>query len=249
MTLYIVGIGLNDEKDISIKGFEAVKKCSKIFLEIYTSVLQCDISKIEKLYGKKIILANRDLVEKDSDKILESAKKEDVAFLVIGDALSATTHIDLMLRAKEKKIDVKIIHNASIMNAVAITGLQLYKFGKTTSIPFHNAETPYNAIKENKSINAHTLCLLDLDPINKRFLTIKEAIEKLIEIEKERKENVFTKDTLCVGCARLGSEDFVVKYGSASKLLTENFGNPPYCLIIPSKMHFMEEESLNSYKV
>lgn len=247
MTLYFIGIGLNDEKDITVKGLEIVKKCDRVFLENYTSVLQCSIEKLEKLYGKKIILADRNLVEKNSDEILLNGR--DVAFLVIGDALSATTHVDLMQRAKEKRIDVEIIHNATVMNAVAITGLQLYKFGKTTSIPFHKSETPYNVIKENKSINAHTLCLLDLDPINNKFLTINEAIRKLLEIEKEKKEKVFTKDTFCVGCARLGSKDFVIKAGSASELEKEEFGDAPYCLIVPAAMHFMEEEILKNYKI
>jgi diphthine synthase len=236
MTLYLIGIGLSDEKDISLKGLEAVKKCSKIYLESYTSILQTDISKLEELYGKKIILADRDLVEKNSDEILSS---EDVAFLVIGDALSATTHVDLMQRAKEKGINVEIIHNASVLNAVSVTGLQLYKFGKTTSIPFHDAATPCKIIKENQSIGAHTLCLLDLDPINKKFLTIPEGIDKIQE--------AITEETLLVGCARLGSKDFVVKGGTAKELKEFDFGSAPYCLIVPSSLHFMEEEILKKF--
>lgn len=235
MTLYFIGIGLNDEKDISLKGLEIIKKCSKIYLESYTSLLQVNVSKLEELYGKKIILADRELVEKNSDEILSS----DAAFLVIGDALSATTHIDLMQRAKEKKIDVEIIHNASVLTAVAVTGLQLYKFGKTTSIPFHDAITPCKIIKENQSIGAHTLCLLDLDLINKKFLTISEAIDKI-------KEGI-TEETLLIGCARLGSKDFFIKKGTASELKEIDFGSAPYCLIVPGNLHFMEEEMLQTY--
>ena len=116
MTLYIIGIGLNDEKDITLKGLEAVKKCDFVYLESYTSKLQCSVSDLEKLYGKKIILADRELVEKNSDEILQ--KDKDVAFLVIGDPMCATTHVDLMIRAKEKNIEVKVIHNASIVSAI-----------------------------------------------------------------------------------------------------------------------------------
>lgn len=246
MTLYLIGIGLNDEKDISLKGLEIVKRCSKVFLESYTSVLQCNISELEKLYGRKIILADRSLVENKTD-ILDAASKEDVAFLVIGDALSATTHVDLMQRAKERGIKTDVIYNATVMNAVAVTGLQLYKFGKTTSIPFHKAETPYNIIKENKSIGAHTLCLLDLDPISNKFLTIKEAIQKLLDIEKVKKLNIFTEKTLCIGCAHLGSTSAVIKLGTASELMKKDFGKPPYCLIIPGNLHFIEEEIIRSF--
>ena len=73
MTLYFIGIGLNDEKDISVKGLEAVRKCDSIYLENYTSALSCPIEALEKLYGKKIILADRELTEKKADEILEKA--------------------------------------------------------------------------------------------------------------------------------------------------------------------------------
>ena len=156
MTLYLIGLGLNDEKDITIKGLEAIKNCDYIYLESYTSLLlNTSIEKLEKLYGKKIIIADRELVEKKSDEILDNATQNNVAFLVVGDVFSATTHTDLFLRAKEKNIDIKIIHNTSIRTAVGDVGLELYKYGKTTSIPCFEKgfepETPYDVIKQNKS--------------------------------------------------------------------------------------------------
>ena len=39
MVLYIVGLGLGNEKDITVKGLEAVKKCSRVYLEHYTAIL------------------------------------------------------------------------------------------------------------------------------------------------------------------------------------------------------------------
>ena len=39
----------------------------------------------EEFYGKKLILADRDMVETESDAILQNADKEDVALLVVGD--------------------------------------------------------------------------------------------------------------------------------------------------------------------
>lgn len=38
---------------------------------------------------------------------------------------SATTHTDLVLRAKEKGLEYRVVHNASIMNAVGCCGLQV----------------------------------------------------------------------------------------------------------------------------
>ncbi len=250
--LYIIGIGLADEKDITVKGLEAVKDCDKVYLEYYTSLLDCDVSALEKLYGKKIIIADRELVEQKAEEtILKNAKDKNVAFLVIGDALSATTHIDLIKRAKESGIDVHVIHNASIMNAVAVTGLQLYKFGKTTSLPFwqenFKPETAYDVLKENKKINAHTLILLDLNPKEKRYMTVNEAIDILLKIEEKRKEKVFTKKTFCVGCARIGIKNPTIKAGKAEELIKFDFGLPPHCLIVPADMHFMEEEIVKSF--
>ena len=69
--LYIIGIGLFDEKDITVRGLEAIKSCDLIFLEHYTAILQVDTNKIEELYGKKVIVADRDLVETDAEQILE----------------------------------------------------------------------------------------------------------------------------------------------------------------------------------
>lgn len=37
--LYLIGLGLSDETDITVKGLETVKKCSRVYLEAYTSIL------------------------------------------------------------------------------------------------------------------------------------------------------------------------------------------------------------------
>lgn len=54
----------------------------------------------------------------------------------------ATTHTDLELRAQSLGIPVKVIHNASIMNAIGACGLQLYRFGEAISIVFFTGERP-----------------------------------------------------------------------------------------------------------
>lgn len=246
MALYFIGLGLNNEKDISINGFETIKKCDVVYLENYTSVLNCTKGDLEKLYEKKIVLARRNLVESDNNKIVENAKSKNVAFLVAGDPFAATTHIDLFLRAKKEGIKCKVINNASIISAVGIAGLQIYKFGKITSIPLENEniETPYDALKSNLSLDLHTLFLLDLDSEEEKFMSVNDAIRYLLKIELKRNEKMFSEKTLCVGCARIGSEDQAIKAGSAKELLKYNFGKPVHCLIVPGKLHFMEEEAL-----
>jgi diphthine methyl ester synthase len=250
MTLYIIGIGLGTEKDITMRGLEIVNKCDEVYLERYTSLLQCSFQDLAKFYGREITLADRTTAENGMEKIVEQAKTEDVAFLVIGDAFSATTHIELFRLAKENNIKVEVVHNASILTAVGITGLQLYKFGKTTSIPFLDdfpqLETPYHIIKANKEIGAHTLCLLDIKEDKERFMTVPQSIEVLQDIEKRLQENVITDDLFVVGCARLGTDN-IVKAGLLKEIKKEDFGAAPHCLIIPGKMHFSEEEILQLY--
>ena len=249
MPLYFIGLGLSNEKDISIYGLEAIKKCDLVYLENYTSALNCSKQDLEKFYGKKITLANRKMVENDDNEIIKNSKVKNVAFLVAGDPLVATTHVDLFLRAKKEGIKCYVIHNASIISAIGVTGLQVYKFGKTTSIPFENQniEAPYDVFKDNLSLGLHTLFLLDLNPEEEKFMSINDAIRFLLKVELKRNEKVFSEKTLCIGCARIGSENRIIKIGTAKDLLKHNFGKPVHCLIVPGKLHFMEEEGLKIY--
>ncbi len=278
MTLYLIGLGLSDEKDITLNGQEALQQCKQIYLEGYTSILQTTLANLEKQYKKKIVLVGREFVENHSDELMQKAKKENLALLIVGDPLAATTHYDLFLEARKQQISVKVIHNATILSAVALTGLQLYKFGKTASIPFPrkevSLEAPYLILNENQSINAHTLFLLDLVPSENKFLTIPQAIQVMLDIEMseiakisehaqehargfshavldtKKKNKLFNEHTLCLGCARLGSPDFCIRSGTAKEMLKQDFGRPPYCLIVPSKkLHFLEEEAIESWKI
>ena len=46
--LYLVGLGLADEYDISLRGLKTVKSCDYIFLENYTSILHVSIDRLVK---------------------------------------------------------------------------------------------------------------------------------------------------------------------------------------------------------
>ena len=251
MTLHFIGLGLGNEKDITLNGLEAVKKCDFVYLENYTSVLDCKKENLEKLYGKKIILANRKMTENDDNEIIRNAKSKNVAFLVIGDPLVATTHTDLMMRAKKEGIKCHVVHNSSIISAVGITGLHIYKFGKTTSIPMENEniETPYNVLKDNLSLGMHTLFLLDLNPEEEKYMSVNDAIRYLLKVEIRKNEKVFSEKTFCIGCAGIGTETQIIKAGASKELLKEDFGKPVHCLVVPGKLHFMEEEFASMYQI
>ncbi|KAI5656161.1 hypothetical protein M9H77_24954 [Catharanthus roseus] len=269
--LYIIGLGLGDEKDITLRGLEAVKKCQKVFIEAYTSLLSFGLSTdglstLEKLYGKSITLADREMVEEKADDILLEARSSDVAFLVVGDPFGATTHSDLVVRAKSLEVDVRVVHNASVMNAIGVCGLQLYRYGETVSIPFFTdtwrPDSFYEKIQRNRKLGLHTLCLLDIrvkEPSLEslcrgkkqyeppKYMTINTAIEQLLEVERTRGENAFSEETACVGFARLGSEDQMVVAGPMKQLLEVDFGPPLHCLVIVGNTHPVEEEMLEFY--
>ena len=243
MALYLIGIGLNDEKDISVKGLELVKNADIVYLERYTSTLNVPVSKLEEFYGKKIIVADREMVENKVRTILDESKEENVAFLVIGDVFAATTHLGILLEAKKEGINVETVHNASIFNALSDTGLFLYQFGKITSIPFGNSDvkTPVNVFNDNYEKGYHTLFLLDLDPKNDKFMKVSEATKYLID-------NGVNFELLTVGCSRMGGKDSEVKVGKLKEFLDIEFNKFPQCLIIPGKLHFIEEEALEGFK-
>ena len=167
MPLYVIGLGLGDERDVTVKGAEVIKKCAKVFLESYTSILSISKERLEAAYGRPIEIAWRETVESEAHLILDPAKTSDVAFLVVGDPFGATTHTDLLMRAQDEGIETHVIHNASIMNACGACGLQLYNFGHTVSIPFFRDEWRPESFYDRIAYNSlapwgamHTLCLL-----------------------------------------------------------------------------------------
>lgn len=248
MTLYLVGLGLWDERDISLKGLETVKRCDLIYLENYTSVMKGTTpEKLEKLFGKKIMVLGRKEVEQDKE-FLKQAKTKEVALLIGGDPTVATTHIEMVLEAKKAGIRTKVIHASSIHSAIAESGLFIYKFGKSCSIPFSQKgfepESFYDTIISNMKQGSHTIVFLDLKPEEDRFMTINDGLKTLLEIGKKRKKEI-NSGTIAVGFARIGSDDQIIKAGKISELLKFDFGGPMHILVIPGELHFMEEEALN----
>ncbi len=271
MALYLIGLGLYDEKDVTVRGFEIIQKCDTVYLEHYTSILGVEKSTLESFYKKEILLAPRDLVEKEAEeKLLLPAREKNIALLIVGDVFGATTHTDLHMRAKELGVQVECVFNASVMNAVGIIGLELYKYGKATSIVFPDhgwlPETPYEVIQQNKKQGLHTLCLLDIkvaelsreDMLKEargesvkaqppRYMTVREGLDVLLRIEEKQKKGVLKEETQVVGIARIGHPDMKVCVGTVKQVMECNFGSPLQCIVIPGSLQVVEEEALLSW--
>ena len=250
--LVFVGLGLNDEKGISIKGLEETKAADTVFMELYTSLMpDFSLQRFEFLCGKKVQeVSRRELEEENGAIILDAAKKGKTVFLVPGDPFIATTHVTLRVDAEKHGVKTRIVHGASIISAIiSLSGLHNYKFGKTVTIPFPDnfSETPYNVVAQNKKLGLHTLCLLDLKANEKQFLSINQAIAMLLEVEQKNEKGVITPNTVAVGIARAGSDNPSLKADFVKDLANFDFGEPPYSLIFPGDMHFMETESLIAF--
>ncbi|KAA8914526.1 tetrapyrrole methylase [Sphaerosporella brunnea] len=262
MVLYFIGLGLSNEKDITVAGLEVVKRASRVYLEAYTSILMISKEALEEFYGRPVLLADRELVESSADEILSGAASSDVAFLVVGDPFGATTHTDLLLRARSLKIPTRTIHNASIMNAIGAAGLQLYNFGQTVSMVFFlpqwRPSSFYDRVRENRAIGLHTLMLLDIKVKEQswenmargrkvyeppRYMTVAECARQMLEVEEERGEGgrgrtgplmgtVYGPNSLAVGVSRLGSEDQCFKAGTLQQLAEADLGAPLHSLVL-----------------
>ena len=248
--LTLVGLGLHDEKDLTLRGVEAAKQADKAYIELYTSVWHGK-AELEKIIGKKIEELKREDLEQHANKIIDEAKTKNIVIFVPGDPMIATTHTMLIEQAKKDNIEVNIVHNASMVSAIGETGLHIYKFAATATVPFPEKtkgkppESVYNVIKMNKKAGLHTPLLLDITP--ERSMTANEAMKLLLSIEEQRKEDVFTDDTKVVVFARAGSNKPSIVFGKVGKLKNKNFGEPPMVLIVPGILHFTEKDYLMEF--
>jgi len=276
--LYLIGLGLGNPKDITIRGLETIKAADHVFLENYTSLLVSSSPEdLEIFYGANMQVADREFVENaGAEKMIQLAKKQKVCFLVVGDPFCATTHTDLVLRARAESVRVEVIHNASIVSAVGACGLQVYRFGEIISIPLWQGgwrpESFFDKLEANSERNLHTLCLLDIKVKEKnltalargrdgvfdppRFMTVSEALEQLAEIEASRGKGVVGGKVRVVGLARVGREDQVLLSGSVDEFISrreeveERLGGPLHSLVIcAGNLHELEDQFLEGFRL
>lgn len=249
--LVLVGFGTGDEKGIPLSGLEELKSCQKIFAELYTNLVpEGTLARLEGLVGKKIELLKREDVEGER-AILESAMSSKTALIVSGDPMIATTHVSLVLAARKKGVRVRISHASSIISAaIGESGLQAYKFGKMVTLAYwrenYRPMAAYDVIAENLSRGLHTILLLDID---EKLGPMKpsDAAKLLLEMEKAGKKKILLPSTKLVLLQGVGWTS-----GNAAFLPLDGLGGMslqqgPAVLIIPAKLHFLEEEYLSSF--
>lgn len=171
--LWLIGIGPGDLSHITERAKSIARGCSKRYLEGYTAVLPSDQEeRLEGLLGTWERLMRPSVESPES--LLDEAREEAVALLVVGDPMQATTHIDLEARCMEEGVGFEVIPGMSATAlAVSLSGLQSYKFGRQVTLPYpygeYLATSPLEMIESNRSNGLHTLVLLDLDPTGMGF--------------------------------------------------------------------------------
>jgi len=247
---YIVGAGLSADL-ISLKAVKILKNVDLIFIDMYTSILLGDAEELKKYIGAKefIPLRRSDVEEKPHETIFKHIESGlNVAFLVPGNPLDATTHASLVVEAWKKGIDFEIIPAPGIIpNAVSMSGLMIYKVGKvvTLTFPKHGiySEYPYDVIKDNDLRNLHTLLLLDLDLENNKVMQVSEAVDLLYQLENLRREGVISPRRLGIAVSGLGGPKQRICFDTLEKLRgLPNHDGPNTLIITSPKLHFMEEE-------
>lgn len=172
-------------------------------------------------------------------------------------------------------IECRVVHNASIMNAVACTGLQLYSFGETVSIPLWEEnwkpDSFFDKILRNLRNGLHTLCLLDIKVKEKsiesiikgrdvyekpRFMTTAVAAQQLLQIIEHREKRsdtdpndrkLFCRTSVVVGLARVGADDQRILTCTLEEMAHEDLGLPLHSLTIPGTMHPLEQQIIHSF--
>lgn len=252
--LTFVGLGLYDERDVTLKGRDAIADADVAYVEFYTSVLPAaPLEDLEEFHATRIEVLDRDEVESGT-RVVDDAEEKDVVFLVGGDPMVSTTHADLRLRAHERGVETRVIHAPSAATAVCgATGLQNYRFGASTTLPFDDhegwePESPFERVAENLERDLHTLVYLDIEDTTGdgdvgdgrgRYMHADDAAARLRDSEVDA--------SLAVGVARLGSDDVHVFAGTPEEVASHDFGSPLHLLVVPASLHPVEKESLRAF--
>lgn len=245
--LTFVGLGLYDERSVTGRGADAIADADAVFAEFYTSKLAgATVDDLEAHHDVAIEVRDRAGVEQDPDRILDAAADGHAVFLTAGDPMIATTHVDLRLRAADRGIDTRIVHGVTAQAAASsITGLQNYRFGPATTLPFpdaHGADglpaSVTETVDENADRGLHTLVFLDIKAEEDRYMSADRGAALLESAYGNR---------LGIAVARAGSPDPVVSADSLSALADGAFGDPLHLLVLPGDLHAMEAEALETF--
>ena len=246
-----IGLGLYDDSSLTLQALQECQEADIILMESYTSTLaEGSIRRLEERIGKSIELLSREQVEKG--EFLAKLRRKSVVFLVPGDPMTATTHVDLRIRAHDQGFETRVVHGTSALVAVpGILGLQHYKFGRTITIPYaqkgFRPRSPMEQLMHNRAGGLHTLALLDIRANENMYMTANEGLHWLLDTGREMGVGEINEDSLACVVARAGAPDCIARADRIGKLLGVDFGPPLHSIVIPGRLHFIEVEALKRF--
>ena len=238
--LYLIGTGLYYLTDLPFRALEKMRECDAVYLERYTNLNDLStLPKLESIINKKIAVVGREEVENDS--LIKDASDKDIALLVPGDPLAATTHVSLLIECKKAKISFEVLHASSIFSALGESGLSAYKFGGVCSIPIYDKnfrpESFFDVIEKNIERGLHTLVLLEAKDKDV-FVDFRTALAMLKEIEEKRHVKIIDWKHI-VGICQLGSSEQKMFWIRGEAAICQ----PPLSMIICSRLSTIEQEN------
>ncbi len=249
--LYLIGIGL-DKNDIPLSSIEAAKACTLVCLDRYTTFVDEDrIAFLKKLLGKQLQELSRSDMEEDLPELLEKAKKYNVAILVGGDPLVATTHKIMFIEAKKLGVQVKVVHaNSALSVLMGESGLDFYRFGQICTISkwvqHYSPVSFYETIQRNHTNELHSLVLMDYVPEHNSSLEIKEAVRIMEEAEQKYAGKLFDDKTTIFVMHKMGLPDQQKTITTLKQAKMLSFANGPTAIIVPAKLSDVEKEVIGS---
>lgn len=254
--LTFIGLGLYDERSITVEGRDVLRDTDHAYAEFYTSkLLGATVDELRSHHDVDIEVRDREGVEQHPEEILDAAETGDVAFLTAGDTMISTTHVDLRLRAIERGIDTRVVHGVTAQSAASsLTGLQNYRFGKAVTLPFpyaHGADgvpqSVIDSIDANRERGLHTLVYLDIKVADGRSESSDDEYGEYMTADFAAGELARDwDDVLGVVVARAGSPDAVVAADRLSALSERDFGDPLQMLLIPGDLHHVEADAVRT---
>lgn len=243
--MYLIGTGISGELSK-----EALKICSssKVYIDSYTSLTtKSSMDSFSRQIGSAPEPLQRSMLEEGSKALATVALKSDVAVLVPGDPLMATTHKTLLEEAAAAGAKWKILHSSSIASAaLGESMLDFYRFGRIATIArwsdHYKPVSFYEALKSNYDAGLHTLFLFDYDPVEGRSMDFGEVSGILAAAEEEYEEGLLVPESRAIFMHNIGLEGQAVTKGTLSKIASLGFANGLNSMIIPATLSYIEEE-------
>ncbi|XP_053104211.1 diphthine methyl ester synthase isoform X2 [Hemicordylus capensis] len=219
--LYLIGLGLGDAKDITVKGLEIVKQCSRVYLEAYTSILTV---------GKEAL---GDHTQRSCSPCSEAGNSiqsytqclhNECCRLLWFTAVQLRRNrfhrfLDRYMEAREFFRQNRQKQEKRDAHTLLTWGKKIYEPPRYMTV--NEAAEQLLAVVQNRRVKAE---------------------------ESEVSGNI-TEDTVCVGLARVGAADQKIAAGTLLEMTTAELGGPLHSMIITGTLHPLEIDMLKLFAV